>query len=206
MKRGLLSSPLVFVSWATADATRLRSVWGMHTRFSFRLGMSTGKPNHLMGPRVMPAVCMGACNAPLCNQQLAHAGWGVQAWHLPHSTSLSLHAHMPTMDCPDDCPVHVPAALIFVVDSQDRERVAKAAAEFQAIIQDPMMLNSVILVFANKQDMRGSLTPAEVCTALGLPEMRNRKWHVQSAVAIRGEGLYEGLDWLSSTAAARRPQ
>lgn len=106
---------------------------------------------------------------------------------------------------PDSKPIHVhpclflAPGLIFVVDSQDRDRIAKAAAEFQAIIQDPLMLSSAILVFANKQDMKGCLTPAEVCTALGLPEMRHRKWHVQSAVAIRGEGLYEGLDWLAST-------
>ncbi|URE01652.1 ADP-ribosylation factor [Musa troglodytarum] len=44
--------------------------------------------------------------------------------------------------------------LIYVVDSLDRERIVKAKAEFQAIINDPFMLNSVILVFANKQDMR----------------------------------------------------
>lgn len=42
------------------------------------------------------------------------------------------------------------------------------------------------------QDMRGCLSPSEVCEGLGLPELRNRKWHVQSAIAIRGEGLYEG--------------
>lgn len=49
------------------------------------------------------------------------------------------------------------------------------------------------------QDMRGCLTPSEVCEGLGLPELRGRRWHVQSAIAIRGEGLYEGLDWLAST-------
>ncbi|XP_074353925.1 ADP-ribosylation factor-like isoform X3 [Apium graveolens] len=43
--------------------------------------------------------------------------------------------------------------LIYVVDSLDRERIDKAKAEFQAIIKDPYMLRSVILVFANKQDM-----------------------------------------------------
>ncbi|XP_020396837.1 ADP-ribosylation factor 1 [Zea mays] len=43
--------------------------------------------------------------------------------------------------------------LIYVVDSLDRERIGKAKAEFHAIINDPLMLNSVILVFANKQDM-----------------------------------------------------
>ncbi|KAB2596947.1 exportin-1-like [Pyrus ussuriensis x Pyrus communis] len=43
--------------------------------------------------------------------------------------------------------------LIYVVDSLDRERIGRAKAEFQAIISDPFMLSSVILVFANKQDM-----------------------------------------------------
>jgi ADP-ribosylation factor protein 1 len=43
------------------------------------------------------------------------------------------------------------------------------------------------------------LTPTEVCQALGLPELRGRRWQVQAAIATRGEGLYEGLDWLAST-------
>lgn len=42
---------------------------------------------------------------------------------------------------------------------------------------------------------KGALSTAEVCEALGLSQMKNRRWHVQGAVAIRGEGLYEGLDW-----------
>ncbi|CAA6667024.1 unnamed protein product [Spirodela intermedia] len=71
--------------------------------------------------------------------------------------------------------------LIYVVDSLDRERISKAKAEFQAIIRDPFMLNSVILVFANKQDMV------------------RRRWHIQGTCAISGDGLYEGLDWLAST-------
>lgn len=89
--------------------------------------------------------------------------------------------------------------LIFVVDSQDRDRIGRAAQEFKSIIDDPLMRHSAILVFANKQDMKGCLTPAEVCSSLGIPELKNRKWHVQSAIAIRGEGLYEGLDWLATT-------
>ncbi|CAI0561258.1 unnamed protein product [Linum tenue] len=88
---------------------------------------------------------------------------------------------------------------IYVVDSLDRERIVKAKAEFQAIIKDPFMLNSVILVFANKQDMKGAMTPAEVGQGLGLFELKNRKWHIQGTCALKGDGLYEGLDWLSST-------
>ena len=29
--------------------------------------------------------------------------------------------------------------------------------------------------------------------------MKTRKWHVQGTIATRGDGLYEGLDWLSSS-------
>ncbi|KAI3705843.1 hypothetical protein L1987_76087 [Smallanthus sonchifolius] len=89
--------------------------------------------------------------------------------------------------------------LIYVVDSLDRERISKAKAEFQAIINDPFMMNCVILVFANKQDMKGAMAPMEVCEGLGLFELKNRKWHIQGTCALRGDGLYEGLDWLAST-------
>ena len=44
-----------------------------------------------------------------------------------------------------------------------------------------------------------ALAPAEIVSALGLQQMKNRKWHVQGAIATRGEGLYEGLDWLALT-------
>ncbi|XVE90475.1 hypothetical protein DITRI_Ditri20bG0080700 [Diplodiscus trichospermus] len=70
---------------------------------------------------------------------------------------------------------------------------------FQAIINDPFMCNSVILVFANKQDMKGAMTPMEVCEGLGLFDLKNRKWHIQGTCALRGDGLYEGLDWLAGT-------
>ncbi len=45
---------------------------------------------------------------------------------------------------------------------------------------------------------KGALTTAEVCEALGLGQLKNRSWHVQGAISIRGEGLYEGLDWYES--------
>ncbi|OMO62901.1 Small GTPase superfamily, ARF/SAR type [Corchorus olitorius] len=88
---------------------------------------------------------------------------------------------------------------IYVVDSLDRERIGKAKQEFQAIINDPFMRNSVVLVFANKQDMKGAMTPMEVCEGLGLFDLKNRKWHIQGTCALRGDGLYEGLDWLAGT-------
>lgn len=43
--------------------------------------------------------------------------------------------------------------LIYVVDSLDKQRIDHAREEFKTIIEDPLMRNSAILVFANKQDM-----------------------------------------------------
>ena len=89
--------------------------------------------------------------------------------------------------------------LIYVVDSLDKDRIDRAANEFHSIINDPFMRNSAILVFANKQDMKNCMSAAEVAEALGMHTLKGRRWHVQSAVATQGLGLYEGLDWLSST-------
>ena len=50
---------------------------------------------------------------------------------------------------------------------------------------------------------KGALTTAEVCEALGLGQLKNRSWHVQGAISIRGEGLYEGLDWYAAFTFAR---
>ena len=45
------------------------------------------------------------------------------------------------------------AVQIYAVDSMDRDRIGVAREEFQAVVEDPLMLNSAILVLANKQDM-----------------------------------------------------
>lgn len=44
-------------------------------------------------------------------------------------------------------------ALIFVVDSQDRERIDEAKQELHRILNDREMKDALLLVFANKQDL-----------------------------------------------------
>ena len=60
-----------------------------------------------------------------------------------------------------------------------------------------------LLVFANKQDLPNAMNAAEITDRLGLHSLRQRHWYIQSACATSGEGLYEGLDWLSSNIASR---
>ncbi|XP_050262303.1 ADP-ribosylation factor 2-like isoform X1 [Quercus robur] len=88
--------------------------------------------------------------------------------------------------------------LIFVVDSNDRERVAEARNELHRIIVESELRNAVLLVFANKQDLPNSMNASEVADKLGLYSLNQRPWYVQSASATSGQGLYEGLDWLSN--------
>ncbi|KAH9826195.1 ARF/SAR superfamily [Teratosphaeria destructans] len=45
--------------------------------------------------------------------------------------------------------------LIFVVDSNDERRITEARDELRRIIQDKEMEGALLLVFANKQDIRG---------------------------------------------------
>merc|ERR1712132_24809 len=84
--------------------------------------------------------------------------------------------------------------LIFVIDSNDRDRIEDAREELANMLGEEEMRNAVLLVFANKQDLPNSMTAAEVTEKLGLHSMRNRQWFIQSACATTGDGLYEGLD------------
>jgi len=88
--------------------------------------------------------------------------------------------------------------LIFVVDSNDQERIQEAAAELNKMVNEEELRESIILVFANKQDLPNALSTSELTEKLGLHQLRGRKWYVQAACATQGTGLYEGLDWLSS--------
>mmetsp|Transcript_18233 Transcript_18233/g.44507 ORF Transcript_18233/g.44507 Transcript_18233/m.44507 type:complete len:180 (-) Transcript_18233:74-613(-) len=91
--------------------------------------------------------------------------------------------------------------LIFVVDSNDRERVDDAREELHKILSEDEMKDAVLLVFANKQDLPQAMPAAEVTEKLKLTSMSNRQWYIQSTCATTGDGLYEGLDWLSRTLA-----
>ena len=54
--------------------------------------------------------------------------------------------------------------LIFVIDSNDRDRMEEAKNELARIIQDREMKDALLLVFANKQDLQGG---AYMVTSMG---------------------------------------
>ncbi|CAJ1076120.1 ADP-ribosylation factor 2a [Xyrichtys novacula] len=86
--------------------------------------------------------------------------------------------------------------LIFVVDSNDRERVGEAKDELMRMLSEDELKDSVVLVFANKQDLPNAMNAVEITDKLHLQSLRKRNWYIQAACATNGDGLYEGLDWL----------
>ena len=94
--------------------------------------------------------------------------------------------------------------LIYVVDSSDRERIQDAKEELQKMLAEQEMENAALLVLANKQDLPNAMPAAEVMEKLELQKLRHRQWFIQSTCAPTGDGLYEGLDWLSRTLSSRK--
>jgi len=91
--------------------------------------------------------------------------------------------------------------LIFVVDSNDRERIDGdngARDELHRMLAEDELRDAVLLIFANKQDLPNAMSASELTDKLGLNELRNRRWYIQATCAVQGNGLYEGLDWLSN--------
>ncbi|CAN0878896.1 ADP-ribosylation factor 1 [Linum grandiflorum] len=88
---------------------------------------------------------------------------------------------------------HDVEGLVFVVDCNDRERIPEARNELHRVLSDVELRDSALLVFANKQDFPGTMTASEIAHKLGLHSL-----FVQCSSATSGEGLYEGLNWLST--------
>ncbi|XP_037648979.1 ADP-ribosylation factor 2a [Sebastes umbrosus] len=88
--------------------------------------------------------------------------------------------------------------IIFVVDSNDKERIGEAKEELMRMLAEDELTNAVLLVFANKQDLPNAMNSAEITDKLALHNLRSRHWFIQATCATNGDGLFEGLDWLSN--------
>lgn len=77
--------------------------------------------------------------------------------------------------------------IIFVVDSNDRERVSEAREELQRMLNEDELRDALLLVFANKQDLPNAMNAAEITDKLGLHGLRQRTWYIQvSCLSIYG--------------------
>ncbi len=88
--------------------------------------------------------------------------------------------------------------IVFVIDASDQNRLQESRDELHIILADKEIENVPILIFANKQDVEGSLGYAKIREELALcGENEKRPIRVQEASALKNEGLAEGFEWIS---------
>ncbi|KAJ8686756.1 hypothetical protein QAD02_022550 [Eretmocerus hayati] len=85
--------------------------------------------------------------------------------------------------------------LIYVIDSADINRLEETGQELSELLTEDKLRDVPLLIYANKQDMAQSVTAAEIAEALGLHNIKDRDWQIQSCVATEGKGIKEGLEW-----------
>eukprot|EP00600_Ochromonadales_sp_CCMP1393_P008018 CAMPEP_0174971384 /NCGR_PEP_ID=MMETSP0004_2-20121128/9959_1 /TAXON_ID=420556 /ORGANISM="Ochromonas sp., Strain CCMP1393" /LENGTH=120 /DNA_ID=CAMNT_0016221321 /DNA_START=137 /DNA_END=499 /DNA_ORIENTATION=- len=73
--------------------------------------------------------------------------------------------------------------IIFVVDSNDRDRIEAARDELHRLLNDEELKASHLLVFANKKDLPNAMSKAEVTDKLGLNGL-DRKWFMEYVCGV----------------------
>lgn len=87
--------------------------------------------------------------------------------------------------------------MIVVVDSTDRERLSVIREELFKMLANEELSKAGVLVYANKQDVKGSMTASEISKELDLTSIKQQQWHIQSCCALTGEGfvsIYSNLN------------
>merc|ERR1712032_243888 len=86
--------------------------------------------------------------------------------------------------------------LVWVVDSNDKMRLADCKKELYTCLEQEKLAGATLLIYCNKQDVEGALTPDEIKEFLDLESITTRHWGVIPCSAMTGLGVFEGIDWL----------
>nr|CCC50461.1 putative ADP-ribosylation factor [Trypanosoma vivax Y486] len=97
-------------------------------------------------------------------------------------------------------------AVIFVVDAADSARFPTARQVLQGLLKnEPELRKAVLLVLANKQDVKGAVSPAQLIEALDLGAVNDRTWTLMGCSASTGDSLREAMSWIVQKLADRTP-
>lgn len=86
------------------------------------------------------------------------------------------------------------AAVVFVVDSSDKERLDEAHRELENTLRSEQLRGRPLILLANKQDVNGALTVTEISDRFNLRKTcASRDWYVQPCSASTGYGVEEAF-------------
>eukprot|EP00929_Paragymnodinium_shiwhaense_P115249 TRINITY_DN839_c0_g2_i2.p2 TRINITY_DN839_c0_g2~~TRINITY_DN839_c0_g2_i2.p2 ORF type:complete len:178 (-),score=66.32 TRINITY_DN839_c0_g2_i2:298-831(-) len=88
-------------------------------------------------------------------------------------------------------------ALVYVIDSSDRRRLQESGQELAELLAEDKLGGVPLLVFANKQDLLQAVPADEIAAELKLADIQDRTWTIQACSAKEGDGLSEGMTWLT---------
>ncbi|XP_039256873.1 ADP-ribosylation factor-like protein 2 [Styela clava] len=93
--------------------------------------------------------------------------------------------------------------LVWVVDSADKRRMEDCIKELQLLLVEERLAGATLLVFANKQDLPGSLSSEEIKEVLELDSIKTHHWSIFPCSAVTGANLLEGVNWVVDDISSR---
>jgi len=128
-------------------------------------------------------------------EQVTYKNLKFQVWDLGGQTSIRPYWR---------CYYSNTDAIIYVVDSGDRDRMGISKQELVSMLEEEELKSAILVVLANKQDIEGAMSVTEVHQALGLESLKNRTFQIFKASAVKGDGLEESMEWLSNALVNRK--
>jgi small GTP-binding protein len=82
-------------------------------------------------------------------------------------------------------------AVIYVIDSNDRERMEETTQELHQLLRDDELTGAALLVLCNKQDLPGVMSVAEIQELLRLEEFHLARFNIFPVSALDASSLDE---------------
>jgi len=87
--------------------------------------------------------------------------------------------------------------IVFVVDSNDIDRLQQARDELHAIISHKDNVGKPLLILANKQDLPNAATKTTLTEELQLNSIKSCDWFIIECSATQNQRARLGFEWLS---------
>lgn len=90
------------------------------------------------------------------------------------------------------------SAIVFVVDSNDRDRFELASKELHTIISHKDNVGKPCLILANKQDLPNAASKDEIVSIFQLENIKTSSWYVIECSAVKNQRARLGFEWLAA--------
>ncbi|KAI3388099.1 hypothetical protein SNEBB_000551 [Seison nebaliae] len=93
--------------------------------------------------------------------------------------------------------------LIWVIDSADRERLSTCKNDLLLLLNQEKLNGATLLIFANKQDLDGSVSGEQLKETLELDKLTTHHFEIVECSAATGDNLLDGISWMINDISSR---